>query len=141
MGITRVHHVAIICSDIERAKTFYVGALGLAVVREVYRSERASWKVDLALPDGTQLELFTFERDPKPPTRPTRPEALGLRHLALCVSDLDAEVARLASLSIFAEPVRVDEYTGRRFTFIMDPDQQPIELYEEVQRPGASAIG
>lgn len=131
MGITRVHHVAIICSDIERAKVFYVGALGLKVVRQVYRSERASWKVDLALPDGTQLELFTFEREPKPPVRPTRPEAIGLRHLALCVSDLDAEVARLASVSIVAEPVRVDEYTGKRFTFVMDPDRLPIELYEE----------
>lgn len=131
MGITKVHHVAIICSDIERSKAFYVTALGLKVVREVYRSERASWKVDLALPDGTQLELFTFEREPKPPPRPTRPEAIGLRHLALCVRDLDAEVARLASRSIVAEPVRVDEYTGRRFTFIMDPDLLPIELYEE----------
>lgn len=141
MGITRVHHVAIICSDIERSKRFYVVALGLRVVREVYRDQRGSWKVDLALPDGTQLELFTFERDPKPPTRPTMPEALGLRHLALCVSDLDAEVARLASLSIVAEPVRIDEYTGKRFTFIMDPDRLPIELYEDDARAGASAIG
>ncbi|MBL0870338.1 MAG: VOC family protein [Phycisphaerales bacterium] len=132
MGITGVHHVAIICSDIERAKAFYVGALGLVVVREVYRSERASWKVDLALSDGSQLELFTFERDPKPPPRPTRPEALGLRHLALCVSDLDAEVTRLAAQGIIAEPVRIDEYTDKRFTFIMDPDHQPIELYESI---------
>lgn len=133
MSIRSVHHVAIICSDIQSAKRFYVGALGLSIVREVYRAERASWKVDLSLPDGTQIELFTFEKSPKPPPRPTRPEALGLRHLALCVSDLDAEVARLATLGIVAEPVRVDEFTDRRFTFIMDPDSQPIELYEEAQ--------
>ncbi|MBY0263291.1 MAG: VOC family protein, partial [Phycisphaerales bacterium] len=106
---------------------------GLCIVHEAYRAERDSHKLDLALPSssspdvGVQIELFSF---PNPPPRPTRPEARGLRHLALRVSDLDAELARLSALGVAAEPVRIDEFTGARFTFIADPDGLPIELYE-----------
>lgn len=122
-----LHHLAIIASDYPRSRDFYTRVLGLAVVNEAYRPDRQSYKLDLALADGVQIELFSF---PDPPPRPTRPEACGLRHLALRVADLDAEIARLAGLGVPAEPVRVDEFTGARFTFIMDPDRLPIELYE-----------
>jgi glyoxylase I family protein len=128
-----LHHVAVICSNYARSRAFYTHVLGLRVVREVYRAERQSHKLDLALPDGTQIELFSF---PDPPARVTRPEARGLRHLALVVRDVDAAVAELrrraeaAGLAVEAEPVRVDEFTGARFTFLMDPDGLPIELYE-----------
>lgn len=127
MPLLGLHHLAIICSDYPRSRRFYVETLGLRIVAEHYRAERQSHKLDLALPDGVQLELFSF---PNPPPRPTRPEAQGLRHLALLVSNLDAELARLALLGIPAEPIRTDEFTGRRFTFIKDPDDLPIELYE-----------
>ena len=102
--------------------------LGLAVVAEHHRAARASWKLDLALPDGGQIELFSF---PDPPPRPSRPEAQGLRHLAFAVDDLDASVRALQAAGVAIEPVRVDEYTGRRFTFFADPDGLPLELYEE----------
>lgn len=128
MSRFRIHHVAIIASDYARSKRFYAEVLGLRIVREVYREDRRSHKLDLELADGTQIELFSF---PDPPRRVTNPEACGLRHLALAVADLDAEVARLASLGIPCEPVRVDEFTGRRFTFFRDPDELPIELYEQ----------
>jgi glyoxylase I family protein len=124
-----LHHLALIVSDYPRSRDFYTRVLGLPVLAENYREARQSWKLDLALgspPNVVQLELFSF---PNPPPRPTRPEACGLRHLALLVTDLDAEIARLAALGVPAEPVRVDEYTGRRFTFIADPDSLPIELY------------
>ncbi len=80
------------------------------------------------LPSGSRIELFSF---PAPPARPTRPEACGLRHLALRVAVLDDEVARLAALGVSCEPVRTDEFTGMRFTFLADPDGLPIELYEQ----------
>jgi glyoxylase I family protein len=122
-----VHHVALICADYEQSKHFYTQILGLQVIAEHYRAERASWKLDLALPDGTQLELFSF---PNPPARPSRPEACGLRHLAFVVSDIDAYVAWLNSNGVAVEPIRVDEYTLKRFTFFQDPDGLPLELYE-----------
>lgn len=127
MDIAGIHHVAIIASDYARSKRFYTEMLGLKVVAEVYREARDSWKLDLALPDGTQIELFSF---PNPPPRVSRPEACGLRHLALRVGDLDAAVAHLQSNNIGVEAIRVDEYTGRRFTFFADPDGLPLELYE-----------
>lgn len=123
-----VHHVAIIASDYCRSKRFYTEALGLRIVHEIYRQSRDSWKLDLALPDGSQIELFSF---PSPPPRPSRPEALGLRHLAFRVADLDAAVAHLHAHRVACEPIRIDEYTGRRFTFFADPDQLPLELYEQ----------
>ena len=127
MRIEGLHHVAIIASDYARSKHFYTEVLGLRVVAEHYRAERDSWKLDLALPDGTQVELFSF---PSPPPRVSRPEACGLRHLALRVADLDAVVAHLHAQKVATEPVRVDEYSGRRFTFFADPDGLPLELYE-----------
>lgn len=122
-----IHHAAIICSDYARSRDFYVRVLGLRVLAEHFRAARDSWKLDLALPDGAQLELFSF---PAPPPRPSRPEALGLRHLAFRVTSLEPVVARLAADGVACEPIRVDEYTGRRFTFFADPDDLPLELYE-----------
>lgn len=125
--LRNIHHVAIICSDYERSKAFYTQVLGLRIVDENYRAARQSWKLDLALPDGGQIELFSF---PGAPARPTTPEAQGLRHLAFAVADLDAACARLESHGVTVEPIRVDEFTGRRFTFFPDPDGLPLELYE-----------
>lgn len=127
LRIAGLHRVAIIASDHARSKRFYTEVLGLRVVAEHYRAERDSWKLDLALPDGTQVELFSF---PSPPPRVSRPEACGLRHLALRVADLDEAVAHLDAHGVPTQPVRVDEYTGRRFTFFVDPDDLPLELYE-----------
>jgi glyoxylase I family protein len=127
MNLTSVHHVAIICSDYSLSKKFYTDILGLEVIREVYRAERDSYKLDLAVNGSYVIELFSF---PHPPARVSRPEACGLRHLAFSVTDLDAVVAELISKGVIVEPVRVDEYTGRRFTFFADPDDLPIELYE-----------
>ena len=127
MNILRTHHVAVICSDYERSKRFYTQVLGLAVVSEVHRAERDSYKLDLRLPDGTQIELFSF---PHPPKRPSYPEACGLRHLAFEVADIDTAVADLTRHGVTVEPVRVDPHTGKRFTFFADPDDLPLELYE-----------
>ena len=125
--LLRLHHAAIICADYAVSRRFYVEVLGLAVVAENLRAERRSMKLDLALPDGSQIELFSF---PSPPPRPSRPEACGLRHLAFAVADLDAALLRLQGFGVAVEPVRVDEFTGRRFTFFADPDGLPLELYE-----------
>lgn len=121
-----IHHVAIICADYERSKQFYTETLGLTIVQETYRAERQSYKLDLAVDGHYQIELFSF---PNPPARPSRPEALGLRHLAFAVTDIDAAIADLTSKGIEMEPVRVDELTGKRFTFFADPDGLPLELY------------
>lgn len=123
------HHVALICSDVRRSRDFYTRVLGLPVLHEQYRAERQSHKIDLALPDGTQLELFSF---PSPPARPSRPEACGLRHLALRVADLAAWVAHLQAQGVPVEPLRTDEVTGATFTFFADPDGLPIELVQPV---------
>lgn len=125
--ITGFHHVAIIASDYEVSKHFYTKILGLKVIAETFRSERESWKLDLQIPGGGQLELFSF---PKPPKRVSRPEACGLRHLALRVSDIEGEIARLTAFGVELEPIRIDNLTGSRFTFFADPDDLPIELYE-----------
>jgi glyoxylase I family protein len=127
MLLSRIHHAAIICSDYARSKHFYCEVLGLSVVAEAFREARNSYKLDLALPDGTQLELFSF---PNPPARPSYPEACGLRHLAFEVSDVSATAAALQAQGIAVEPSRVDEFTGQRFTFFADPDGLPLELYE-----------
>ena len=123
-----LHHVAIIASDYERSKAFYTEILGLPIIRETYRAARDSYKLDLALTDGQQLELFSF---PNPPARPSYPEACGLRHLAFRTPDVEAFKEYLASRGVVAEPVRVDEHTGKRFTFFSDPDGLPLEVYEE----------
>ena len=122
-----LHHVALIATDRDRALAFYAGALGLEEVARTWRADRGSWKIDLALPGGGQIELFTF---PDPPPRPSRPEAAGLRHLALAVADLDGWIAHLAAHGHPAEPVRIDPLTGARFTFVADPDGLPVELVE-----------
>ena len=127
MKLLRLHHVAIICSDYKRSKHFYTGVLGLAVVSEHYRGERDSYKLDLALPGGGQIELFSF---PQPPKRPSRPEACGLRHLALEVADIKEAVQFIQQQGIAVEAIRVDELTGKRYTFFADPDGLPIEFYE-----------
>jgi len=125
--VLKIHHVAIICSDYERSKHFYTEILGLRVLRETYRTDRRSYKLDLQLADHTQLELFSF---PQPADRPTQPEACGLRHLAFAVTDLAAMIDRLEQFGVTVEPIRVDELTDRRFTFFRDPDHLPLELYE-----------
>ncbi|MBV7438073.1 VOC family protein [Aeromonas encheleia] len=122
-----IHHLAIIASDYGRSRHFYHEVLGLPIINETLREERHSWKLDLALPDGSQLELFSF---PAPPARPSRPEACGLRHLAFRVKALEPVIAHLQRHQIAVEPVRVDELTGKRFTFFADPDGLPLELYE-----------
>ncbi len=127
MELRRIHHVALIASDYERSRAFYTEVLGLRVLAEHYRAERRSYKLDLELPDGGRLELFSF---PDPPPRPSRPEAAGLRHLAFVVPDVAAALAELGDRGVRVEEMRVDEYTGKRFAFFFDPDQLPLELYE-----------
>ncbi len=125
--LLRIHHAAIICSDYARSRRFYTEVLGLRVVAENHRSARDSWKLDLALPDGSQIELFSF---PAPPARPSRPEAQGLRHLAFAVRDVVQCKRDLEARGVAVEDVRLDEHTGRRFVFFADPDGLPLELYE-----------
>lgn len=126
--INKVHHIAIICSDYLLSKHFYSTILGLKIVREVYREDRKSYKLDLALNDTYIIELFSF---PNPPERLSHPEATGLRHLAFEVDNLDETIKHLKKFNIIAEPIRIDEYTEKRFTFIPDPDKLPIEFYEK----------
>lgn len=127
LQLKHIHHIAIICSDYEKSKQFYTEILGLQIVQEIYREERKSYKLDLALNGNYCIELFSF---PNPPARPSTPEARGLRHLAFAVEDVNQTAAFLESKNIYAEPIRVDEFTQKRFTFIADPDSLPIEFYE-----------
>lgn len=124
---TRLSHIAIICSNYEVSKRFYTEVLGLEIIREAYREERESYKLDLALNGEYIIELFSFPNTPK---RLTRPEATGLRHLAFSVQNLDELVIKMASHSIEVEKIRIDEFTNKRFTFIADPDGLPIEFCE-----------
>lgn len=124
---SKVHHIAIICSDYQKSKHFYTEILGLEILNEVYRSERASYKCDLALNGEYIIELFSF---PNPPERVSRPEAAGLRHLAFEVDDIDFVVEHLTKKGITTEAIRIDEYTGKKFTFFFDPDQLPLEIYQ-----------
>ena len=126
MNLSKIHHVAIIVSDYEAAKDFYVNKLGFSVIRENYRPERKDWKLDLRLGDG-ELEIFAV---PSAPARPSYPEALGLRHLAFRVDDIRKAVAELEGKGIACEPIRVDPCSGRPFTFFRDPDGLPLELHE-----------
>lgn len=130
MKLNAIHHVAIIVSDIEAAREFYVHKLGFEVIRENYRDQRNDWKLDLRLGTGAgaiELEIFA---EPNPPKRVTRPEACGLRHLAFCVEDIEEAVAELEKCGIECEPIRYDEYTQNRMTFFFDPDGLPLELHE-----------
>ena len=125
--LKNIHHIAIICFDYEVSKKFYTEVLGLTIIKEIYRSERQSYKLDLALNDNYVIELFSF---PNPPKRVSRPEASGLRHLAFAVDNLEFIINHLNKNQIISEPIRLDEFTGKRFTFIADPDDLPIEFYE-----------
>ncbi|WP_024613405.1 VOC family protein [Clostridium sp. Ade.TY] len=126
MNFKSIHHVAIICSDYEKSKNFYVNTLGLEVIREVYRKERNSYKLDLKI-GNSQIELFSFKNSPE---RLSYPEACGLRHLALEVSNIEETVEELKRNGIKVEEIRIDEFTGRKYTFFEDPDKLPLELYE-----------
>ena len=125
--IKKVHHIAIICADYEKSKHFYTNVLGLEIITETYRKTRQSFKLDLALNGIYTIELFSF---PNPPKRPSGPEAVGLRHLAFSVDDLDEEILHLQQKDVVVEPIRIDALTNKRFTFFADPDDLPIELYE-----------
>jgi glyoxylase I family protein len=127
MKLDKIHHIAIICSDYEKSKSFYVGILGLKVINEIYRNERNSYKLDLAIDDNNFIELFSF---PDPPQRVSNPEAVGLRHLAFEVTDIEKAASELKFHNIEVEPIRTDESTGKKYTFFKDPDDLPIELYE-----------
>ena len=127
MKINALHHVAVICSNYAASKAFYTEVLGFEIKQEVYRAERQSYKLDLMIAGHYQIELFSF---PNPPNRPSRPEACGLRHIAFEVDSVEDVVAELQSKNIDVEPIRVDEFTDKKFTFIADPDGLPIEFYE-----------
>lgn len=127
MQLQAVHHIAIICSDYEASKAFYTDILGFTIIREVYREDRDSYKLDLALNDTYLIELFSF---PEAPERPSYPEARGLRHLAFEVKNIEEAVAELHQSGIQVEEIRIDPYTSKRFTFFSDPDGLPLELYE-----------
>ncbi|TCI91496.1 SMU1112c/YaeR family gloxylase I-like metalloprotein [Tenacibaculum sp. M341] len=127
MKIEKLHHIAIICADYQKSKEFYTEVLGFKIEQEVFREERNSYKLDLSLNETYLIELFSF---PNPPKRLSFPEATGLRHIAFGVKDLDAWIHYLKSKNIEVEVARIDEFTGKRFTFFNDPDNLPIELYE-----------
>jgi glyoxylase I family protein len=123
----KVHHVAIICSDYPRSRHFYTEILGFEIISEVYREPRQSYKLDLKVGSHSQLELFSF---PETPPRVTGPEACGLRHLAFEVEDVGEVLRYLRDLGVEAEDIRIDEYTGKQFTFFRDPDNLPLEVYQ-----------
>jgi len=127
MKLKKLHHIAIICSDYEKSKEFYTEVLGLKIEQEIFREKRNSYKLDLSLNGEYLIELFSF---PDPPNRLSYPEAAGLRHLAFGVENLDWWVKHLQSMGVKSEPIRIDEFTGKKFTFFSDPDNLPIELYE-----------
>ncbi len=130
MKLSAIHHVAIIVSDIQAAKDFYVHKLGFEIIRENYRDQREDWKLDLKIGDGAEtIELEIFA-ELNPPKRISRPEACGLRHLAFRVEDIEAVVAELEKCGIECEPIRYDDYTHKKMTFFFDPDGLPLELHE-----------
>ena len=128
LKINKVHHIAIIASNYEKSKHFYTQVLDLQVIREVYREARDSYKLDLAIGENYVIELFSF---PNPPDRPSRPESCGLRHLAFEVENVAAAKQNLEEKGIEVEPIRIDEITSKKFTFFADPDDLPIEFYEQ----------
>lgn len=125
--LSALHHIAIICSDYEKSKAFYTEVLGFTIIKEVYRADRQSYKLDLALNNEYLIELFSF---PASPERLSIPEARGLRHIAFAVTDIEAVKNQLGERGVVCEPVRIDEFTEKKFTFFSDPDNLPIELYE-----------
>ena len=127
MKLNSVHHIAIIVSDIEKAREFYINKLGFEVIRENYRKERDDWKLDLRVDEHTELEIFA---EKNPPKRVNRPEACGLRHLAFRVESVEEAVKELAEMGIECEPIRTDSFTGEKMTFFFDPDGLPLEIHE-----------
>ncbi len=127
MKTTGIHHIAIICSDYERSKKFYTEILGFSMINETFRKERNSYKLDLRVGENHQIELFSF---PNPPQRVSNPEACGLRHLAFEVEDIEQAVSELKAQGVEVEDIRIDEITGKKFTFFKDPDSLPLEIYE-----------
>ncbi len=123
----KIHHIAIICSDYQVSKKFYTEILGLQILREVYRSERDSYKLDLGIGDQYVIELFSF---PNPPARPSRPESCGLRHLAFSVENIEEKRNELTGKGLICEDIRIDEFTDRKYFFTQDPDDLPLEFYE-----------
>ena len=123
----KIHHIAIICSDYQVSKKFYTEVLGLNIIREIYREERQSYKLDLAIGDDYVIELFSF---PNPPKRPSKPESCGLRHLAFAVKNVEEKRTELLQRGIDCEEIRIDEFTDKKFFFIADPDDLPLEFYE-----------
>jgi len=123
----KIHHIAIICSEYETSKNFYTEILGLKILREVYRKERDSWKLDLGIGDHYVIELFSF---PNPPKRPSQPESCGLRHLAFSVENVEEKRYELIEKGLVCEEIRIDEFTDKKFFFTQDPDQLPLEFYE-----------
>ena len=128
MKLNKIHHIAIICSNYERSKEFYVNILDLKIIKEIYRKDRESYKLDLSVGENYQIELFSFPQSAK---RSSYPEARGLRHLAFEVDNIDEAIKELADKNVITEPIRIDEITGKKFTFFSDPDDLPIELYEK----------
>jgi glyoxylase I family protein len=127
MRIHKIHHIAIICSDYARSKSFYVDILKFPIIAETFRSDRNSYKLDLRVGECDAIELFSF---PNPPHRPSKPEACGLRHLAFAVDRLEDNVSYLTAMGVDVEPIRIDPLTGKKFTFFKDPDELPLEIYE-----------
>ncbi|WP_315790156.1 SMU1112c/YaeR family gloxylase I-like metalloprotein [Fischerella sp. JS2] len=127
MKSTGIHHVAIICSDYECSKRFYTEVLGFSIVNESFRKERNSYKLNLRVGENDQIELFSF---PNPPQRVSQPEACGLRHLAFQVDNIEEVVSELKAKDVEVEEIRIDEITGKKFTFFQDPDALPLEIYE-----------
>lgn len=127
MELSRIHHIAIITSDYDKTIEFYVKKLGFNIIRENYRLERKDWKLDLRVNEFTELEIFV---ESNPPKRVNRPEACGLRHLAFYVDSVEQTVSELEKVGINCEPIRVDDYTGKKMTFFHDPDGLPLEIHE-----------
>lgn len=125
--LNKIHHIAILCSDYDKSKHFYTSVLGLTIIQEIYREERDSYKLDLALNGEYIIELFSF---PNPPERPSRPEAAGLRHLAFEVNSIEQTRQYIIGHNCAAEEIRIDEFTNKKFFFMSDPDNTPIEFYE-----------
>ncbi|RTY98743.1 VOC family protein [Flavobacterium sp. RSP49] len=126
--LNKIHHIAIICANYQKSKTFYTTVLGLTVIQEIYREERRSYKLDLALNGEYVIELFSF---PNPPKRPSAPESAGMRHLAFEVDDIQKTRAYFVNQNIPSEEIRIDEFTEKKFFFIADPDELPLEFYEK----------
>lgn len=128
MKLNKVHHIAIICSDYEKSKNFYINILNLKIIKETFRQDRNSYKLDISINNEYVIELFSFTN---PPPRPNYPEASGLRHLAFEVDDIIIAIKELISNGIACEDIRIDEITGKKFTFFKDPDDLPLEIYEK----------